>query len=163
MAKSSQRAASQADAAAENIGASAPTGGAAADQHLVVFRIADHRFGFRLDDVGEIIRVPRLAHMPLGPRSLEGLANLRGEVLPVVSLRRLLSVPEAPRDDAARVIVLDGDARVGFAASPMANVQTEIISRSRELNAAFIDKPLTDEALAGFLSGAALRLKNEVK
>jgi CheY-like chemotaxis protein len=44
-----------------------------------------------------------------------------------------------------------------------ANVQTEIISRTRELNAAFIAKPLTDEALAGFLSGAALRLKNEVK
>jgi CheY-like chemotaxis protein len=44
-----------------------------------------------------------------------------------------------------------------------ANVQTEIISRARELNAAFIAKPLTDEALAGFLSGAALRLKNEVK
>jgi CheY-like chemotaxis protein len=44
-----------------------------------------------------------------------------------------------------------------------ANVQTEIISRARELNAAFIAKPLTDEALAGFLSGAALRLKNEIK
>ena len=44
-----------------------------------------------------------------------------------------------------------------------ANVQTEIISRARELNAAFIAKPLTDESLAGFLSGAALRLRNEVK
>jgi CheY-like chemotaxis protein len=44
-----------------------------------------------------------------------------------------------------------------------ANVQTEIISRARELNAAFIAKPLTDEALAAFLSGAALRLKNEVR
>jgi CheY-like chemotaxis protein len=44
-----------------------------------------------------------------------------------------------------------------------ANVQTEIISRARELNATFIAKPLTDEALAGFLTGAALRLKNEVK
>jgi CheY-like chemotaxis protein len=44
-----------------------------------------------------------------------------------------------------------------------ANVQTEIISRARELNAAFIAKPLTDEALAGFLSGAALRLKGEAK
>jgi CheY-like chemotaxis protein len=44
-----------------------------------------------------------------------------------------------------------------------ANVQTEIISRARELNAAFIAKPLTDEALAGFLSGATLRLRNEVK
>ena len=114
MAKRSQRVAALANAAAEDVGSIAPTRAAAADQHLVVFRIADHRFGFRLDDVSEIIRVPRLAHMPLGPRSLEGLTNLRGEVLPVVSLTRLLSLPEAPRDDAARVIVLDGDTRVGF-------------------------------------------------
>ena len=40
-----------------------------------------------------------------------------------------------------------------------ANIQDEIIGRARELNAAFIAKPLTDEALAAFLSGAALRLK----
>jgi len=40
-----------------------------------------------------------------------------------------------------------------------ANVQDEIMSRARELNAAFVAKPLTDEALGAFLSGAALRLK----
>src|SRR3954469_14171193 len=40
-----------------------------------------------------------------------------------------------------------------------ANIQDEIIGRARELNAAFIPKPLTDEALAAFLSGATLRLK----
>ena len=39
-----------------------------------------------------------------------------------------------------------------------ANAQDEIIARARELNAAFVTKPLTDEALAAFLSGAALRL-----
>jgi CheY-like chemotaxis protein len=40
-----------------------------------------------------------------------------------------------------------------------ANVQDEIMARARELNAAFVAKPLTDEALGAFLSGAALRLK----
>lgn len=40
-----------------------------------------------------------------------------------------------------------------------ANVQDEIIGRARELNAGFIPKPLTDDLLAAFLSGAALRLK----
>jgi CheY-like chemotaxis protein len=40
-----------------------------------------------------------------------------------------------------------------------ANLQDEIIGRARELNAAFVAKPLTDEALGAFLSGAALRLK----
>jgi len=40
-----------------------------------------------------------------------------------------------------------------------ANVQDEIIGRARALNAGFIPKPLTDDALSAFLSGAALRLK----
>jgi len=40
-----------------------------------------------------------------------------------------------------------------------ANLQDEIIARARELKAAFIPKPLTDEALGAFLSGAVLRLK----
>jgi CheY-like chemotaxis protein len=42
-----------------------------------------------------------------------------------------------------------------------ANMQNEIIARARELDAAFIPKPLTDEALGAFLSGAALRLKSK--
>jgi len=44
-----------------------------------------------------------------------------------------------------------------------ANVQEEVIARARELNAAFVPKPLTDEALGAFLSGAALRLKKAAR
>jgi len=40
-----------------------------------------------------------------------------------------------------------------------ANIQTEIISGARTLNAAFLAKPVTDEALGAFLSGASLRLR----
>ena len=43
-----------------------------------------------------------------------------------------------------------------------ANMQDEIIARARELNAAFVAKPLTDEALGAFLSGAALRLRKSM-
>jgi CheY-like chemotaxis protein len=42
-----------------------------------------------------------------------------------------------------------------------ANLQDEIIARARELNAAFVGKPLTDEALGAFLMGATLRLKKK--
>jgi CheY-like chemotaxis protein len=44
-----------------------------------------------------------------------------------------------------------------------ANVQEEIIARVRELDAAFVAKPVTDEALGAFLSGAALRLKKAAR
>jgi CheY-like chemotaxis protein len=40
-----------------------------------------------------------------------------------------------------------------------ANVQNEIIARARELNATFVGKPVTEDTMKAFLSGAALRLK----
>jgi CheY-like chemotaxis protein len=41
-----------------------------------------------------------------------------------------------------------------------ANVQDEVIARARAVNAAFVGKPVTEEGLRGFLSGAALRLRS---
>ena len=40
-----------------------------------------------------------------------------------------------------------------------ANVQDEIIAKARSLNVTFIPKPITEDGLRGFLSGAALRLR----
>jgi CheY-like chemotaxis protein len=40
-----------------------------------------------------------------------------------------------------------------------ANAQDEIVSRARAANAAFVAKPVTEDGLRGFLSGAALRLR----
>jgi len=41
-----------------------------------------------------------------------------------------------------------------------ANVQDEIIARAREINAAFVAKPLSADGLQGFVEGAALRLRS---
>lgn len=40
-----------------------------------------------------------------------------------------------------------------------ANVQDEIIAKVRSLNATFVGKPVTEDAIRGFLSGAALRMR----
>ncbi len=40
-----------------------------------------------------------------------------------------------------------------------ANIQDEVIARARAVNATFVSKPLTEDALRGFVSGAALRLR----
>lgn len=42
-----------------------------------------------------------------------------------------------------------------------ANIQDEIIARARAINAVFLPKPMTDEALSGFLSGATLQLRRQ--
>jgi CheY-like chemotaxis protein len=43
-----------------------------------------------------------------------------------------------------------------------ANVQEDVIARVRKFDAAFVPKPLTEEALSAFLSGANLRLNKAV-
>jgi CheY-like chemotaxis protein len=44
-----------------------------------------------------------------------------------------------------------------------ANIQDEIISRARAANAHFIPKPVNEEGLRGFLSGAEIKLRPESK
>ncbi|UEM06280.1 response regulator [Skermanella rosea] len=44
-----------------------------------------------------------------------------------------------------------------------ANAQDAILARARELDTAFVEKPLTEETLASFLSGAALKLRRAGK
>lgn len=41
-----------------------------------------------------------------------------------------------------------------------ANIQDEVIARARAVNATFVSKPLTEDVLRGFISGAALRLRS---
>lgn len=58
---------------------------------------------------------------------------------------------------------LAGEVRAAYPNMPIAiitaNIQDEIVARAREIGAAFIPKPVTSEGLAGFLSGAALKLR----
>ena len=42
-----------------------------------------------------------------------------------------------------------------------ANIQDEIIGRARELGVTFVPKPLTEDGLRGYISGAALRLRQK--
>ena len=56
----------------------------------VTFDMAGERYAFPMRRVQEIIRMPAVVKVPLGPPSLEGLANLRGRVLPIGGLKEKL-------------------------------------------------------------------------
>ncbi len=88
----------------------------------VTFDMADERYAFPMRRVQEIIRMPAVVKVPLGPPSLEGLANLRGRVLPVVSLRRCCDMNQTGHDETTRVIVVDGGVPLGFVVDRVASV-----------------------------------------
>jgi CheY-like chemotaxis protein len=58
---------------------------------------------------------------------------------------------------------LAGEIRAAHPTMPIAvitaNIQDEVIARARQVNATFVSKPLTEDGLRGFISGAVLRLR----
>ncbi|GAA2624644.1 chemotaxis protein CheW [Dactylosporangium fulvum] len=89
---------------------------------FVTFDMAGERYAFPMSRVQEIIRMPGVVKVPLGPPSLEGLANLRGRVLPVVSLRRCCELTQTAHDETTRVVVVDGGVPLGFVVDRVASV-----------------------------------------
>jgi purine-binding chemotaxis protein CheW len=91
-------------------------------QQFVTFMAGDEVFAADMVPVKEIIRVPDVVRVPLAPAALEGLANLRGKVLPIISLRRLFGFPELAHDDSTRALVVDVGQPLGFVVDRVSSV-----------------------------------------
>lgn len=129
-------------------------------EQIVAFRIGADRFGFRLSHVAEIIRPPKLAPMPLAPASLLGLANLRGVVLPVISLRRLLGHDDAASREAARVVVIGGDAPLGFLVDRIEHLRLADRLSTDDFGGGGLDPALLDGVVRGAEGEDSLKILN---
>ena len=72
---------------------------------LVVFRVGPQEFALEISQVERILRWRRPAPVPGSPGFLEGMVTHEGGVVPVVDLRKRLSV-EAPTGEETRLVVL---------------------------------------------------------
>ncbi len=97
------------------------TAPSAVEQSFLTVHVGDERFALPASDVAEVIRPPAVTRVPLGPPSLLGVANLRGAVMPVVSLHSLLGREGSPSSH-TRVVVIDRGAPVGLAIDRVASL-----------------------------------------
>jgi purine-binding chemotaxis protein CheW len=116
---------------------------------FVTFQIDEGLFAVPLAEVQEIIRMPAVVQVPLSPPSLEGLANLRGSVMAITSLRRIFGYPDAPHDDATRVVVLNQGVPAGLVVDRMARVVTALESEIEPAGA--IEATVRSELLRGMI------------
>jgi purine-binding chemotaxis protein CheW len=74
---------------------------------FLVFRLADDEFGLPIDAVVEVARVPeQITRLPKTPKFLEGVVNLRGDILPVIDQRRRFDMPPLGNVAGRRLIVV---------------------------------------------------------
>jgi chemotaxis signal transduction protein len=77
------------------------------ESQLVTILLKDEEFGFDIMSVQEIIRLPKMAKVPRTPPFVDGIANLRGVILPIIDMRTRFGMDRAAETDRTRVLVID--------------------------------------------------------
>ena len=99
---------------------------AAAGKELIVlvFRLGNDEFGLPIDTVVEVAQVPaQITRVPKTPKFLEGVINLRGDVLPVVDQRRRFDMPKLDNTERRRLVVVKTERhRAGLIVDSIADV-----------------------------------------
>ena len=102
------------------------------ESQLVTFLLKDEEFGFDIMSVQEIIRLPKMARVPRTPPFVDGIANLRGVVLPIVDMRTRFGMERAEETDRTRVLVIDiGGVKTGLRVDRVKQV-TRVLSSDIE-------------------------------
>ena len=77
-------------------------------QYIVV-KFGDEQYGINIKYIDNIVRMQRITRVPNVPAYIKGVINLRGEVVPVVSLRIKMGLCEDEITKLTRIIIIKLD------------------------------------------------------
>jgi purine-binding chemotaxis protein CheW len=90
---------------------------------LVSFKLDNEEYGVEVLKVREIIRIVPITSMPNTPYFAEGIINLRGKVIPIISLRKKFGLMESENNNQTRIIVMDiANKLIGFIVDAVSEV-----------------------------------------
>jgi len=73
---------------------------------LVNFRLRDQEFGVDIGSVKEITRVADITYIPEAPSFIQGVTNLRGQIIAVIDLAKQFGLaPQEKLPESARIVV----------------------------------------------------------
>lgn len=76
----------------------------------IVIRLGEEQYGIDIRYVENIVRMQNITRVPKVPEYLKGVINLRGEVIPVVSIRLKMGLAESEAARTTRIIILKTEA-----------------------------------------------------
>ncbi len=92
----------------------------------IVTRLGKEQYGIDIRNIDNIVRMLPITRIPKMPAFLKGVINLRGEVIPVISMRLKMGLEEDEITRATRIIVLklEQEGNVGFIVDEVKEVVT---------------------------------------
>ena len=74
---------------------------------IIVFRLSREWYGVEIRKVKEVIRVTKITYLPSSPEYIAGIVNLRGNILSVTDLKRILGLPYEEPTEKTRIIAVE--------------------------------------------------------
>ena len=100
----------------------------------VTFRLDNEKYGIRVMQVQEVLRMTEIAPVPGAPDYVLGIINLRGNVVTVIDSRKRFGLSDTEADDSTRIVIIEADKHVvGILVDSVAEV---VDLRTSEIDAA---------------------------
>lgn len=75
-------------------------------KQYIVVQIGNEKYGIDINFIDNIVRMSKITRVPKVQSYFKGVMNLRGEIVPVMSIRKKMGLPEDVITDASRIIIL---------------------------------------------------------
>jgi purine-binding chemotaxis protein CheW len=75
-------------------------------EQYVEFGVENEQYAIRIQDIHEIIKMQDITQIPNVMPYVKGVINLRGKIVPVISLRNLFSLPDKEHSKSTRIVVV---------------------------------------------------------
>lgn len=104
------------------------------ERQTATFQIGEESFGIDVLDVQEVIKIQPMTRVPLAPRAIRGLINLRGQVIPAIDLRHRLGLPPFEHPEEQMMVVVESK-------DGLASLIVDSVGDVLELSQQFVEPP----------------------
>lgn len=94
-------------------------------QYMVI-RLGDEQYGINIKYIDNIVRMQHITRVPKVQPYFKGVINLRGEVIPVMSIRKKMGLSDDEYTNISRIIIIkmESDAAIGITVDEVKEVVT---------------------------------------
>ncbi|MBE5887292.1 MAG: chemotaxis protein CheW [Lachnospiraceae bacterium] len=75
-------------------------------KQYIVVQIGNEKYGIDIGYIDNIVRMQKITRVPKAQSYFKGVINLRGEIVPVMSIRKKMGLEDDVITDASRIIIL---------------------------------------------------------
>ncbi len=85
-----------------------------ADKQYIIFKLNDEKFAANINHIASITEYASITPLPNGPAYVDGLLNLRGDIIPVVNLKKRFKMAEQKMNEKRILIARKNNVQIGF-------------------------------------------------